>query len=128
MKPIELGKQIRHTLFTAESEAAWQSGPAQRLVPELNRLTDEVVFGNIWSREGLPIRTRSLATIAALIALGKDQQLKGHMAGALRLGISGNELAELVLQMAFYAGWPAAYRASELLDMALSEAGAPRNA
>jgi 4-carboxymuconolactone decarboxylase len=114
--PAEDGRNIRHQLFTPASEAGWTTGAGARHVPDLNRFTDEVLFGQVWSRPGLPMRTRSLITVTALIALSKPEQLAGHITGALRIGVTKEELREVILQMAFYVGWPAAYSSVEILD------------
>ncbi len=74
---------------------------------ELLHLADEVIFGKVYTREGLDLRTRSLCTIAALTALGKPEQLRPHIAGALNIGTSEKAIVEVIFQMAVYAGWPA---------------------
>jgi 4-carboxymuconolactone decarboxylase len=68
----------------------------------------DFVFGDIFSRPGLDLRTRELITIAALTALGQTPQLKAHMQLALGAGCSREEIVETVIQMAVYAGFPAA--------------------
>ena len=68
----------------------------------------ETAFGKIWSREALPLRDRSLITVAMLAALGRTGELRGHLAGARNLGISQEELVEVLMQVAVYAGVPAA--------------------
>ena len=83
---------------------------AQKLVgdfaPKLAELTDEVLFGDIWERAELLPRDRSLITVAALIANGNTEQLTGHLNRAKANGISESELAEVIIHLAFYAGWP----------------------
>jgi 4-carboxymuconolactone decarboxylase len=69
---------------------------------------NEQLFGEVWNRPGLPIKTRSMITVAVLIALGKEQELRLHMRGALSLGITPEELKEIVVHLAHYAGVPAA--------------------
>lgn len=76
-------------------------------------LTSGVVYGQIWSRPGLDLRTRSLCTVAALTVLGHREQLRSHVRGALINGASKMEVAEVILQMAPYGGWPAAAAAVE---------------
>jgi 4-carboxymuconolactone decarboxylase len=66
-------------------------------------------YGEVLSRPELDLRTRQLATVAALTALGTaETQLKGHILGALNVGCSPKEIVEVILQMAVYAGFPAA--------------------
>lgn len=83
--------------------------------PKLADLTDDVLFADVWERPGLSVRERSLITVAALIALGRDAQLKSHMARALDNGLSREQLAEVATHLAFYAGWPAGMSAVNVL-------------
>jgi 4-carboxymuconolactone decarboxylase len=89
--------------------------PAQALIgdfaPKLAALTDDVLFGDVWERAGLSKRDRSLVTVAALIANGNTEQLTGHFRRAKANGLSEAELAEVVIHLAFYAGWPRAMSA-----------------
>lgn len=88
-----------------------QEMPAQKLAPEFFALVSQFVFGMFWSRPNLDLRSRSLCTVAQLAALGKTQELQAHLAGALSLGISREELIEVLMQTACYAGVPAAVQA-----------------
>src|SRR6266498_899241 len=89
--------------------------PAQKLIgdfaPKLVELTDDVLFGDVWARAELSPRDRSLITVAALIAGGNTEQLPGHLNRAKQNGISETELAEVIIHLAFYAGWPHAMSA-----------------
>ena len=89
--------------------------PAQKLdgdfAPKLAELTDEVLFGDVWECAELSQRDRSLVTIAALIANGNTEQLTGHLNRAKDNGLSETELAEVIIHLAFYAGWPRAMSA-----------------
>jgi 4-carboxymuconolactone decarboxylase len=85
--------------------------PAQKLAPEFFGLVTQFVFGMFWSRPNLDMRSRSLCTVAQLAALGKTDELKGHLMGALNLGITREELIEVLMQTACYAGVPAAVNA-----------------
>jgi len=77
--------------------------------PDLGRWLVEFVFGEIYTRPGLALRDRQIANVAALTALGNAQsQLRVHILGALNAGLSQDEVIEVVLQMAAYAGFPAA--------------------
>jgi len=71
-------------------------------------LTVGHVFGDIWTRPGLELRERSMITCAALVALGKEPQLKGHLRGALNVGISRQAVEEMMIHLAHYSGWPTA--------------------
>ena len=81
-------------------------------VPKLVDLTKDVLFGDVWEREELSKRDRSLITCAALVALNRTEQLKGHADRALNNGVTRSELTELITHMAFYGGWPVAMSAA----------------
>ena len=74
--------------------------------PKIGELTDKVVFGAVWERKGLSKRDRSLITVAALTALYRPDQLKGHIWRALDNGVTQEEMVELITHLALYAGWP----------------------
>lgn len=92
-----------------------QQSRAQQLVgdfaPKLAELTDDVLFGDVWARPELAPRDRSLATISALIANGNTEQLSGHLMRAKENGLTESEIAEVIIHLAFYAGWPRAMSA-----------------
>ena len=89
--------------------------PAQKIVgdfaPKLADLTDNVLFGDVWERGELSKRERSLITVAALIANGNTEQLVGHLSRARENGLTETELAEVIIHLVFYAGWPRAMSA-----------------
>ncbi len=81
----------------------------QSIAPDLARYVIEFPFGDIYQRPGLDLPTRELVTVAALTALGHSQpQLKVHVNGALNVGCKPEEIVEVIIQMAVYAGFPAA--------------------
>lgn len=81
--------------------------------PEFARLNDDVLFGEVWSREDkLSLRDRSLVTVIALMAQGlTDSSFKYHLLSAKNNGITKTEIAEILTHAAFYAGWPKAWAA-----------------
>ncbi|QCP49839.1 carboxymuconolactone decarboxylase family protein [Trinickia violacea] len=81
------------------------------LAPKLAELSDEVLFGDVWERPQLSKRDRSLVTCAALIALGKTEQMNFHFPRAVENGVTQDELIELITHLAFYGGWPNAMSA-----------------
>lgn len=81
------------------------------IAPKFGQLTDEVLFGDVWSRPGLSPRDRSLVTVSALIAMNRPDQLRAHLARARDNGLSEAELIETITHLAFYAGWPSAVTA-----------------
>ncbi|WP_434695858.1 carboxymuconolactone decarboxylase family protein [Pseudomonas sp. Z1-14] len=83
-------------------------GNATEFTQPLQDFVNEHAWGSVWSREGLPLKTRSLITLAALTALKCPQELKGHVRGALNNGCTVEEIREALLHCAVYAGVPAA--------------------
>lgn len=79
--------------------------------PKLADLTDRVLFGEVWERPQLSQRDRSLATVAALVALNRSDQLRFHLGFAVQNGVKKEELIEVVTHLAFYSGWPNAMSA-----------------
>ena len=79
--------------------------------PKLAELTADVLFGDVWERPGFSQRDRSLITVAALIALYRTDQLRGHIGRAIDNGVTKDEIGEVINHMAFYAGWPTAANA-----------------
>lgn len=81
----------------------------KEITPDLGRYILEFPFGDIYSRPGLDLKSREIATVAALTVLGNAQpQLKDHINGALNVGCTREEIIEVIIQMAVYAGFPAA--------------------
>ena len=83
-------------------------GNATNFTQPLQDFVNEHAWGSVWRREGLPLKTRSLITLAALTALKCPQELKGHVRGALNNGCTVEEIREALLHCAVYAGVPAA--------------------
>lgn len=118
---------------TAAAQSADASDPApaqdqtraQQLMgataPKLAELTDEVLYGDVWERPGLSKRDRSLATVAALIALNRPDQLRSHLGLARQNGVTEEELVETITHMAFYAGWPSAVSAVAIAEEVFAE-------
>ncbi len=79
------------------------------IAPDFARYLIEFPFGEIYPRPGLDLRTRELATVAALTAMGTAPgQLRVHIEGALNVGATRTEITEVIMQMAIFAGFPAA--------------------
>lgn len=79
------------------------------VAPDLARYVIEFSFGDVYSRPGLDLKSREIATVAALTALGNAApQLKVHIHAALNVGCTRQEVVEVIIQMAVYAGMPAA--------------------
>lgn len=105
----------RSNASTRSATSNTQPTPAQRAIgdiaPKLVELTDNVLFGDVWERPELSKRNRSLATVSALIALNRPDQLRSHLALARQNGVTQEELIETITHLAFYAGWPNAVTA-----------------
>jgi 4-carboxymuconolactone decarboxylase len=97
-----------------------QRSTVYELIPNLGRLRDDVLFGDVWEGPELSKRDRSLITVAVLTALYRTEELKGHMRRALDNGVTEEEIKGLITHVAFYAGWPNAVNAGrvalEVLD------------
>ena len=121
MDAFDKGLQIRREMFGP-------AGAEQRIegASEFMRPFEEVVtrycFGETWSRPQLDRRTRSLITLAALTALSKPNQIKVHVRGALANGATVEEIREVLLHAAVYAGIPAGVEAFTAADEVLQQA------
>ncbi|MEQ8308582.1 MAG: carboxymuconolactone decarboxylase family protein [Hoeflea sp.] len=94
------------------------------IAPDFARYLLEFPFGDIYSRPGLDLKSREVATIAALTAMGTAApQLKVHVAAGLNVGLSREEIVEIIMQMAVYAGFPAALNGLSVARSAFAEAG-----
>ncbi len=102
----------RATATTTELTADWQD------------FITRVAWGDVWSRPGLDRRSRSIAVLTALIALGHDEELEMHLHAALRNGLTVDEIREVILQSAVYCGVPAANTAFRIAARAFGEEGA----
>ncbi|WP_321793257.1 carboxymuconolactone decarboxylase family protein [Burkholderia pyrrocinia] len=93
----------------------WSNSNAHiyKAVPQFGRLRENVLFGDVWLQPELSPRDRSLVTCAMLAALGKNEELSAHMHRAVANGVTPDELRGLVVQVAFYAGWPCGVNAAK---------------
>jgi 4-carboxymuconolactone decarboxylase len=93
-----------------------------KLAPKFAELNDDVLFGEIWSREKeLSPRDRSLITIAALFSAGQYPQLKAHLAMGREHGLKKEEVVEAITHLAFYCGWPKAWSTFPLIEEVYGE-------
>ncbi len=96
----------------------------QDICPELAKYTIEYPFGDIYSRRGLDLKSREIAIVAALTALGNcAPQLKVHLNAAFNVGCSEEEIKEVILQMSVYAGFPSALNGMFAFKEVLAERG-----
>ena len=78
------------------------------IAPEFARLTQDLLFGDIWARPGLSPRDKSLITVTCLVALNRIEQVEFHLKKAFENGLTKEELVAAITHIAFYAGWPSA--------------------
>jgi 4-carboxymuconolactone decarboxylase len=113
------GLQVRREVM-GDAYVERALGNASEFSAPLQAFVNEHAWGGVWTRDGLPRKTRSLITLAALTALKCPQELKGHVRGALNNGCTVEEIREALLHCAVYAGVPAAidaFRAAqEVID------------
>ena len=113
------GLQVRREVM-GDAYVERALGNASEFSAPLQAFVNEHAWGGVWTRDGLPRKTRSLITLAALTALKCPQELKGHVRGALNNGCTVEEIREALLHGAVYAGVPAAidaFRAAqEVID------------
>jgi alkylhydroperoxidase/carboxymuconolactone decarboxylase family protein YurZ len=99
---------VQGQLWPATLNAPTGQFPAAKLAPEFFDYVQQTAFGMIWTRPNLATRDRSLITCSMLAALGHHEELRAHLAGALNVGVTREELVEALMQVAVYAGVPAA--------------------
>lgn len=88
---------------------------------EFQAFITRTAWGTVWTREGLPRHTRSLLTLAMMVALGHDEEFKLHVRAARNNGVTADEIKEVLLQAAIYCGVPAANHAFALAKPILEE-------
>lgn len=103
----ESGLELRRQVIGEDYVDRALAGATDFTRPLQDRIT-EFAWGTVWSRSGLDLRTRSLVTVAMLAALNRPAELRLHLRGALRNGATWEEIREALLQVAVYAGTPAA--------------------
>jgi 4-carboxymuconolactone decarboxylase len=109
---------MRRKIMAESGRPLAASSPARErirgTVPKLAEIADTLIYGQIWEGPHLSKRDRSLIVCGVLMAMGRDEQLRGHLARALDNGCTKDEIAELITHLAFYSGWPTAMTAATL--------------
>ena len=118
------GMSVRRAVL-GDAHVDQATAAATELTADFQDLITRYAWGEIWSRPGLDRRTRSCITLAMLAALAHDEELAMHVRAARRIGLSADEIKEVLLQVAVYAGVPAANRAFKVAQRALDEATPP---
>ncbi|KAK4047475.1 hypothetical protein OIV83_005387 [Microbotryomycetes sp. JL201] len=125
---FEAGKCIAPSSFTSldvrrqvmsDNFVDTSLGNANEFTMECQKLATEAAWGTIWTRPGLSLRDRSLTTISMLAAMGKSNELQGHVIGGLRNGLTKSEIQEALLQAMVYAGMPTGLEAFRAADAAI---------
>ena len=92
------------------------------IAPDLGRFVVEFAYGDVYERGGLDLKSRQIATVAALTALGDTKpELKDHIKGALNVGCNRQEIIEVIIQMAVYAGFPRAINGINIAKVVFEE-------
>ena len=91
------------------------------VAPKFVQLTNDVVFGDLWQRPDLTLRDRSLVTIAALAAMGDDDQLDFYLRRGLESGLTRGQITEALTHLGFYAGWTRATKAMTAVTRTLGK-------
>lgn len=103
---LAMRKQVMGEDFVAKA-----FGGATDFTQPIHQYITRNAWGDVWQREGLDLKTRSLITVAMLTALGKQHELKGHVRGALNNGATPSEIQEVLLHASIYCGVPSAVEA-----------------
>lgn len=120
---FEKGLEVRRAVL-GRNYVDGSMANANDFMMAFQEVTTEWCWGYVWNRPGLDRRTRSLLNLAMLTALGKSAELKLHVGGALRNGVSVDEIKEVLLQATIYCGIPAGLDAFKSANEVLGEAGA----
>ncbi|HZW21360.1 carboxymuconolactone decarboxylase family protein [Noviherbaspirillum sp.] len=115
---LQMRKQVMGEEFVAKAFAN-----ADEFTMPLQEFVTRNAWGTVWCRDGLDLKTRSLITVSMLTALGRAQELKGHLRGALNNGATPEEIREVLLHAAVYCGAPLAIDAFRAAQEVMKEAG-----
>jgi 4-carboxymuconolactone decarboxylase len=116
----ERGMRVRREVLGDEHVDSAMAGTTPETA-DFQELITRYAWGEVWARPGLDRRTRSAITLTALVALGREHELELHIRAALRVGLTREEITEVLLQSAIYCGVPAANRAFAIFQRVLEE-------
>ena len=119
-KNFERGMKIRRAVLGDEHVNSAEANKT-RFDADFQRFITETAWGSVWTRTGLDRRTRHLITLAMLAALGKEHELALHIRATQNTGVTQEELKEVFMQVAIYAGVPAANRAFSVAKSVYAE-------
>ena len=118
---FQKGKKIRGEVTGAEHMEKMLAKVDDFTAP-IQQLVTEYCWGHVWGRETLERKTRSMLNLAMLAALGRGHEFKLHCRGALRNGVSRDEIREIIMQIGIYCGVPAMMESTRLAQEAFAEA------
>ena len=118
----EQGMSVRRAILGAAHVDA-SIARSTEFTAEFQDLITRYAWGEIWTRPGLDRRTRSLITLSAMVALGRERELELHLRSARRIGVSWDDIKEVLLQSAIYCGVPAANSAFAIAQGVQDEEG-----
>jgi 4-carboxymuconolactone decarboxylase len=128
---IERGRATAAKLFPPGAPGG-TGGVRLRAPKEIDRdwrrFTTATVMGDVWSRPGLDIKTRSMIVLAALTVLHRPNELRLHLHGALNLGVTREEICEIIMQMALYGGFPTSVEGMRIAAEVFDEVDEARGA
>jgi len=124
-RQLQRGLRVRREVL-GDAHVDRALAAATPLTQEFQELLSRYAWGEIWGRPGLDRRTRSLITVAMLVALNREEELRLHLRAARNNGVRTEELKEVLLQAAIYCGVPAANAAFRAATEVLGEARPPR--
>ena len=119
----QTGMKIRKEIFGTEVVERRMSSAGEFGAP-LQKLINQYAYGEIWGREALPRKTRSLLVLAMMCAANRPHELRIHLRGALANGCTKDEIREVLLQVAIYCGIPASLDAHNMATEVFAEMGA----
>jgi 4-carboxymuconolactone decarboxylase len=119
-KDFQNGKAMRSKILGADYVNGMLANASETLVPFQELLT-EFAWGKVWTRGVIDLKTRSMLTLAMCIALGKPHEIKLHLRGCVRMGVSNKEITELLLHAFIYCGGPACVDAATVIREHLPE-------
>ncbi|MBR8207268.1 4-carboxymuconolactone decarboxylase [Burkholderia cenocepacia] len=116
----EAGMKVRRAVL-GDAHVDRSIANRTEVTDEFQNLITRYAWGEIWTRDGLPRHTRSLLTIAMMVALNRGEELALHLRAARNNGVTRDEIKEVLLQTAIYCGVPAANSAFHLADKIFKE-------
>lgn len=115
------GLEIAAKLFPPGSPSSPRFKYPAEIQEEWNRLSVSTVLGDVWGRPGLELKHRSMISIAVLTALNRPEQLRAYITAGLNSGLTRTEVCETILQIAVYAGFPAAIQGFSVANEVFEE-------